>query len=62
MDDLDEVRAALGYDKINIIGGSYGTRATQEYLRRHGKRVRAVRDSARRILAQSIYAARFPAG
>jgi len=42
MDDLDEVRAALGYDKINILGGSYGTRATQEYVRRHGKHVREV--------------------
>jgi pimeloyl-ACP methyl ester carboxylesterase len=42
MDDLDDVRSALGYDKINIIGGSYGTRATQEYVRRHGDHVRAV--------------------
>jgi pimeloyl-ACP methyl ester carboxylesterase len=42
IDDLDEARAAMGYDKINIIGGSYGTRATQEYIRRHGGRVRAV--------------------
>jgi pimeloyl-ACP methyl ester carboxylesterase len=42
MDDLDEVRAGLDYDKINIIGGSYGTRATQEYVRRHGKHVRAI--------------------
>ena len=42
MDDLDEVRASLGYDKINITAGSYGTRAAQEYLRRHGKNVRAV--------------------
>lgn len=42
MDDLDEVRRALGYDKINLTGGSYGTRAAQEYLRRHGKHVRAV--------------------
>jgi pimeloyl-ACP methyl ester carboxylesterase len=42
MDDLDEVRMALGYDKINITGGSYGTRAAQEYLKRHGKNVRAV--------------------
>lgn len=42
MDDLDEVRSGLGYDKINITGGSYGTRAAQEYLRRHGKTVRAV--------------------
>ncbi len=42
MDDLDDVRAALGYKKINIIGSSYGTRAAQEYLKRYGKNVRAV--------------------
>jgi len=41
MDDLDDVRAALGYKKINISGSSYGTRAAQEYLKRHGKNVRA---------------------
>jgi pimeloyl-ACP methyl ester carboxylesterase len=41
MDDLDDARAALGYKKINIYGGSYGTRAGQEYLKRHGKNVRA---------------------
>jgi pimeloyl-ACP methyl ester carboxylesterase len=42
MDDLDEVRAALGYERINITAGSYGTRATQDYLKRHSKHVRAV--------------------
>ena len=42
MDDLDDVRAALGYKKINISGGSYGTRATQEYLKRYGANVRSV--------------------
>jgi len=40
MDDIDEVRAALGYDKINLFGGSYGTRAALTYLKRHGKNVR----------------------
>ena len=40
-DDLDEVRAWLGYDKINLQGGSYGTRAAQVYLRRHGDHVRS---------------------
>ncbi len=40
-DDLDEVRAWLGYDKINLQGGSYGTRAAQVYLRRHGDQVRS---------------------
>ena len=41
MDDLDEVRAFLGYETINIYGGSYGTRAGLVYLRQHGDRVRA---------------------
>lgn len=40
MDDLDDVRAALGYDQINLYGGSYGTAAAQVYLLRHGKHVR----------------------
>ena len=40
MDDLDEVRAALGYETINLLGGSYGTRAGLVYLRRHPDRVR----------------------
>ncbi|HZS44139.1 MAG TPA: alpha/beta fold hydrolase [Blastocatellia bacterium] len=42
MDDLDDVRAALGYDKINIHGGSYGTTAALVYLRSHGNHVRTV--------------------
>ncbi len=40
MADYDEVRAALGYDKINLWGASYGTRSAQEYLRRYPDRVR----------------------
>lgn len=42
MDDFDDVRAGLGVDQINLIGGSYGTRAVQVYLRAHGKHVRTV--------------------
>jgi pimeloyl-ACP methyl ester carboxylesterase len=42
MDDFDDVRAALGVDQVNLIGGSYGTRASQVYLRAHGKHVRTV--------------------
>ena len=42
MDDLDDVRAALGYDKINVHGGSYGTAAAFVYLRNHGEHVRTV--------------------
>jgi pimeloyl-ACP methyl ester carboxylesterase len=40
MDDLDEVRAALGYDKINLYGGSYGSTAALAYLRQYPQRVR----------------------
>lgn len=40
MDDIDDVRAALGYERINLWGGSYGTRAALVYLRRHGEHVR----------------------
>ena len=41
-DDLDDVRQAMGYDKINLFGGSYGTRAALVYLRRHGDHVRTI--------------------
>jgi pimeloyl-ACP methyl ester carboxylesterase len=40
-DDIDEVRGALGYDKININAGSFGTYAAQIYMRRHGEHVRS---------------------
>ena len=40
MDDLDDVRAFLGYDRINVYGGSYGTRAALVYMRQYGDRVR----------------------
>ena len=40
VDDLDDVRAGLGYDRINIIGASYGSRVVQAYLRQHGDHVR----------------------
>lgn len=42
MDDLDEVRAAFGYDKINLYGGSYGSTAALVYLRQHPDHVRTV--------------------
>ena len=34
-DDLDELRAALGYESLDLIGGSYGTRLALVYARRH---------------------------
>ncbi|MGZ8843987.1 MAG: alpha/beta fold hydrolase [Pyrinomonadaceae bacterium] len=42
MDDLDEVRTALGYERLNLFGGSYGTRAALVYLKRHPTHVRTV--------------------
>jgi pimeloyl-ACP methyl ester carboxylesterase len=46
VDDVDRVRQALGYDKVNIYGGSYGVTTGQIYLLRHGRHVRsAVFDS-----------------
>jgi pimeloyl-ACP methyl ester carboxylesterase len=40
MRDLDEARAALGYDKINLYGISYGAAAAQVYMRMFPERVR----------------------
>jgi pimeloyl-ACP methyl ester carboxylesterase len=42
MQDLDQVRDALGYEKINIYGASYGTRAALVYLRMYPERVRTI--------------------
>ncbi len=42
MDDLEDVRRYLGYDRINLYGGSYGTRAALVYLKQHGEHVRSV--------------------
>lgn len=39
--DLDDVRAALRYESINLYGISYGTRVAQHYMRRYPGRVRA---------------------
>lgn len=40
--DLDDVRAALGYEAINLKGGSYGTRVALVYARRHPEHTRAL--------------------
>jgi pimeloyl-ACP methyl ester carboxylesterase len=41
MDDLNDVRKALGYDKINLMGTSGGTRSILVYMRRHPDTVRS---------------------
>ena len=40
--DLEQVRRALGYGRIDLYGVSYGTRVAQQYLRRYPATVRAV--------------------
>jgi len=40
--DAEEVRQWLGYEKINIIGYSYGTRVCEAYLRQYPSSIRSV--------------------
>jgi pimeloyl-ACP methyl ester carboxylesterase len=42
VEDFDDVRRWLHYEKIDIWGGSYGTVTAQAYLRRYGANVRSV--------------------
>lgn len=41
VDDLDEIRQALGYRQINLIGFSGGTRVALVYMKRHPKSIRS---------------------
>lgn len=41
VEDLESVRLALGYERIDLFGASYGTQVAQAYLRRHADRARA---------------------
>jgi len=40
--DLNYVRQRLGYDKISLRGGSYGTRVGLEYMRQHPETIAAI--------------------
>lgn len=40
--DLDRVRAALGYGRIDLYGSSYGTRVAEQYMRRFPQWTHAV--------------------
>ena len=42
VDDLEEFRAAIGFDRINLIGLSYSGKVVAEYARDHPRRTRAV--------------------
>lgn len=41
-DDIERVRVQLGYGKINVFGGSYGTRLAQAYARAYPASVRTL--------------------
>lgn len=41
VDDFDQAREALGYDKIDVYGVSYGVSSGLAYMQRHGDHVRA---------------------
>lgn len=40
--DLDAVRAAMGIDRLNLAGVSYGTRVAQQYAKRYPQHTRSV--------------------
>lgn len=42
VDDVNAVRQALGFDQVNLWGGSYGTRVALHYLRKYPESTRSV--------------------
>ena len=40
VEDIDEVRGAMGYDRVNLSAGSFGTYAALMYMRRHPDHLR----------------------
>jgi pimeloyl-ACP methyl ester carboxylesterase len=40
IEDLEQVRKGLGYDKINVWGGSYGSRVALRYMKRYPASIR----------------------
>jgi len=42
VEDLERVRARLGYVELNLFGESYGTRVAQVYLARHPSSIRTI--------------------
>jgi pimeloyl-ACP methyl ester carboxylesterase len=55
MDDLDAIRAALGYPQLDVYGISYGATAAQVYLKRHPRSVRTLTLAGATALDVSFY-------
>jgi pimeloyl-ACP methyl ester carboxylesterase len=56
MDDLDAVRAALGYAQLDLYGASYGATAAQVYLKRHRHSVRTIVLDGVTFIDRTLYA------
>jgi pimeloyl-ACP methyl ester carboxylesterase len=57
MDDLDAVRAALGYRRLDVIGSSYGATAAQVYLTLHPSSVHTLTLAGATAIDVSFFAA-----
>ena len=55
MEDIEAVRRALGYGRIDLFGGSYGATAAQIFLRLHPKSVRSVVLDGASLLDVPVY-------
>ncbi|MEQ1865766.1 MAG: alpha/beta fold hydrolase [Micropepsaceae bacterium] len=55
VEDIERMRRALGVERINLWGGSFGTRVSQHYARAYGKHVRAVVLDAATPVGSSIF-------
>jgi pimeloyl-ACP methyl ester carboxylesterase len=55
VDDLEELRAWLGYRAFNLLGTSYGTRVAQVYMRRHPASVRTAVLNGVAPVAEPVY-------
>ena len=53
--DLEALRVALGYGRLNIYGASYGTRVAQHFARRYP-------DSTRTVILDGVVAPQIPLG
>ena len=56
VEDIERVRLALGYEQINLWGGSFGTRIAQHYVRKYGAHVRSVVLDGATPVGTSIFA------
>jgi pimeloyl-ACP methyl ester carboxylesterase len=56
VDDMAEVLTALEYERVNLVGTSFGTRVVQVFLRRHPDRVRTAVMNGVVPVSRNVYA------